>query len=69
LIRSLDRIQIFIAVSRACFHWGSYRMLLDNEAIWLVELEYRVKMALTFDPTVGSRSKVYRGFERQFSLG
>jgi hypothetical protein len=36
--------------------------LLGDEDVWSVELEYHLKMAITFDPTVGSRSNVYRGF-------
>jgi hypothetical protein len=34
---------------------------LGNQDIWLVELEYRLKKAVTFDPTVGSRSKFSKG--------
>jgi hypothetical protein len=43
-------------------------LLLGDEDVWSVELEYRLKSAITFDPTVGSRSNVYRGFQRLFSL-
>jgi hypothetical protein len=34
---------------------------LGDQDIWLVELEYRLKKAVTFDPTVGSRSKFSKG--------
>jgi hypothetical protein len=43
--------------------------LLGDEYVWSVELEYRLKRSITFDPTVGSRSNFYRGFQRLFSLG
>jgi len=43
--------------------------LLGDEDVWSVELEYRFKRAITFDPTVGSRSNFYSGFERLFLLG
>jgi hypothetical protein len=43
--------------------------LFDDEDVWSVELEYRLKRAIAFDPTVGSRSKVCRGFQRLFLLG
>jgi hypothetical protein len=43
--------------------------LLDDEDVWSVELEYRLKRAIAFDPTVGSRSKFCRGFQRLFLLG
>jgi len=36
--------------------------------VWSLELEYRLKRAITFCPTVGSRSNFYRGFQRLFSL-
>jgi hypothetical protein len=42
--------------------------LLGDEDVWSIELEYRLKMAITFDPTVGSLSNFYRGFHRLFSL-
>jgi hypothetical protein len=35
--------------------------LLGDENVWWVELEYRLKRAIPFDPTVGSRSNFYRG--------
>ena len=43
--------------------------LLRDEEVWSASLEYRLKRAITFNPTVGSRSKLYRGFQRLFSLG
>jgi hypothetical protein len=33
--------------------------LLGDENVWWVELEYRLKRAIPFDPTVGSRSNFY----------
>jgi hypothetical protein len=43
--------------------------LLGEEDVWSVELEYRLKRSITFDPTVGSLSNFYRGFQRLFFLG
>jgi hypothetical protein len=43
--------------------------LLGDEEVWSPVLEYQLKSTITFDPTVGSRSNIYRGFERLFSLG
>jgi hypothetical protein len=43
--------------------------LLGDEDVWSVELKYRLKRAITVDPTVGLRSNFYRGFQRLFSLG
>jgi hypothetical protein len=36
--------------------------LLGEEDVWSPVLEYRLISAITFDPTVGSYSNVYRGF-------
>ena len=38
------------------------KWLLGDEDVWSIELEYRLKRALSFDPTVGSRSNFYKGF-------
>jgi hypothetical protein len=43
--------------------------LLGDEDVWSVELQYRLKKAITFDPTVGSRSNFYKGFDKLFSSG
>ena len=37
-------------------------MTCDNEDVWSPVLDYRLKRAITFDPTVGSRLKFLRGF-------
>jgi len=55
LIRLLDRVQIFIGVSKAIFQCGSYGMLLGDENVWSVELEYRLNRVIILDATVGSR--------------
>ena len=54
------REAVFIAVA---MEW-----LLRDEVVQSVEHEYRLKRAITFDPTVGSRSNIYRGFQSLFSL-
>jgi len=36
-------------------------LLLGDEDVWSVELEYRLKRAIPFDHTVGSLSKFYIG--------
>jgi hypothetical protein len=43
--------------------------LLGDEDVWFVELEYRLKRAITFDPTVGSRSNFYLGGFPEGSYG
>jgi hypothetical protein len=59
LIRPLDRTQNFLEV---VFVRVAMECPLGDEDVWSPVLEYRLKSAITFDPIVGSRSKVYRGF-------
>jgi hypothetical protein len=53
LIRRLDPTKIF---PKTVFLGVAMELQLDDEDVWSVELEYRLKRATTFDPTVGSRS-------------
>ena len=43
--------------------------LFGDENVWSTKQGYRLKRAITFDPTVGSRSNFYRGFQRLFFVG
>jgi hypothetical protein len=63
---SLNFLQGF---AEAIFIGVAMEWLLGDEDVWLVELEYRIKRAITFTSTVGSRWKFYNGFQRLFSLG
>jgi hypothetical protein len=45
------------------------KCLFGDEDVWSTEQEYRLKRAITFGATVGSRSNSYRGFQKLFSLG
>jgi hypothetical protein len=56
LIRPLDHALTFTDV---VFLMVAVEWLLDDEDIWCLELEYRLKRAIPFDPTVGSRSNFY----------
>jgi len=58
LIRLLHRAQTFTEV---VFLVVAMEWLLGDEDVWSPVLEYRLKRAITFDPTVGSRSKFSRG--------
>ena len=63
LFRPLDRPQNF---PEAVFLGVAMEWLLDDEDVWSVELEYRLKRAIAFDLTVGSRLNF---FHKLFSLG
>jgi len=52
----------------AVFPGFDMEWILSDEDVWSLQLEYRLKRAITFDPTVGSCSNIYRGFKRLFSL-
>jgi hypothetical protein len=43
--------------------------LLGDEDVLSFEMEYQLKRAINFYPTVGSSSNFYMGFQRLFSLG
>jgi hypothetical protein len=58
LIRPLNRAQTF---TKAVFLRVPMEWLLGCEDVLSVELEYRLKMSIPFDQTVGSRSNFYRG--------
>jgi hypothetical protein len=51
LFRPLDRAQIFLDVD---FLGVASEWLLGDEDVWSPILEYRLKRAITFDPTVAS---------------
>ena len=63
MIPPFDRAQMF---PQAVFVGVAMEWLLDDEDVWSIELEYRLKRAIAFDPTVGSRSNF---FHKLFSLG
>jgi hypothetical protein len=42
--------------------------LLGDEDVWSVELEYWLKKAVTFHPTIGSRSNFFRGCFRWVAM-
>jgi hypothetical protein len=51
LIRLSDHAQTFTEV---VFLWVAMEWLLGVHDVWSIEVEYRLKKAITFDPTVGS---------------
>jgi hypothetical protein len=52
---------VFLGVAR---EW-----LLGDGYVLSANIEYRLTKAITFDSAIGSRSNVYSGFQRLFSLG
>ena len=58
LIRPFDRAPTF---TEAVFLRVAIEWLLGDNDVWSVVLEYRLKSAIPFDPTVGSSSNFYTG--------
>jgi hypothetical protein len=58
LIRPLDRAQTFTEV---VFLRVAMELLLGDEDVLCGELEYRLKRAIPFHPTAGSRYNFYKG--------
>jgi hypothetical protein len=42
--------------------------ILDDDEVWSSQAGWTVRKAITFDPTVGSRSNFYRSFRMHFSM-
>jgi hypothetical protein len=68
-IGPFDRAQMFARVSRGRFPWVAIELLLGDEEVWSARIEQRVKIAISYDPTVGSCSKFCTSFRMPFSLG
>jgi hypothetical protein len=70
LLRLLDRTQNF---PESIFIRVAMEWLLDDEDVWSVELEYRLKKARAFDPTIGSHlnfpEAVFLRFVMEWLLG
>jgi hypothetical protein len=62
-------LKFLLGFLEAVFIGVPMEWLLGDEDVWSVELEYRLKRAITFGPTVGSRLNFYKWFQRLFSLG
>jgi hypothetical protein len=65
----LIALKFLQGLPEAVFIGVAMEWLLIDKDVWSGELEYSLKRAFTFDPTVGSRSNFFRGFERLFALG
>jgi hypothetical protein len=52
----------------ALFHGVDEESILDDDEVWSSQAGWTVRKAITFDPTVGSRSNFYRSFRMHFSM-
>jgi hypothetical protein len=52
----------------ALFHGVDEESILDDDEVWSSQAGWTARKAITFDPTVGSRSNFYRSFRMNFSM-
>jgi len=61
-------IKLILEFPDALFHGVDEESMLDDDEVWSSQAGWTVRKAITFDPTVGSRSKFYRSFRMHFSM-
>jgi hypothetical protein len=61
-------IKLLLEFPDALFHRVDEEWILDDDEVWSCQAGWTVRKAITFDPTVGSRSKFYWSFRKHFSL-
>jgi hypothetical protein len=55
-------LKILQGFLEAVFLGVAIESLLRDVEVWFAILEYQLKWSITFDSTIGSRSKFYKGF-------
>jgi len=61
-------IKLFLEFPDALFHGVDEESILDDDEVWSSQAGWTVRKAITFNPTVGSRSNFYRSFRMPFSM-
>jgi len=61
-------IKLLLKFPDAVFQALDEESILGDDEVWSSEAGWTVRKAITFDPTVGSRSNVYRSFRMNFSM-
>jgi len=61
-------INLLLEFPDALFHGVDEGSILGDDEVWSSWLDGRIARAITFDPTVGSRSNVYWSFRMPFSI-
>jgi len=62
-------IKLLLVFLDALFHALDEESILDDHEVWSSQARWTGRKAITFDPTVGSRSNFYRSFRMNFSMG
>jgi len=66
VIRPLDRDESFTEFPDALFHGVDEESIFDDNEVWSSQVDGRFGRAITFDPSVGSRSNFYWSFRCPF---
>jgi len=61
-------IQLLLEFPDALFHRVNEESILDDDEVWSSQAGWTIRKAITFDPTVGSRSNFNRSFRMHFSM-
>jgi hypothetical protein len=61
-------MKLLLEFRDALFHGVDEESILGDDVVWSTRLEGRFERAITFDPTVGSRSNFYWSFRMPFSM-
>jgi len=61
-------IKLLLEFPDALFHGLDEESILGDYEVWSSQAGWTVRKAITFDPTVGSRSNFYWSFRMNFSM-
>jgi len=61
-------MKLLLEFQAALFHAVDEGSILGDDEVWSSEASRTVRKAITFDPTVGSRSNFYWSFRMHFSM-
>jgi hypothetical protein len=61
-------INLLLEFPDALFHGVDEESILVDDEVWSSQAAWTVLKAITFHPTVGSRSNFYRSFRMHFSM-
>jgi hypothetical protein len=61
-------IKLLLEFPDALFHALDEESILGDDEVWSIQAGWTVRKAISFDPTIGSRSNFYWSFRTHFSM-
>jgi hypothetical protein len=61
-------MKLLLEFPDALLHGVDEESILDDDEVWSSQAGWTVRKAITFNPTVGSRSNFYRSFRMRFYM-